>query len=68
MSSFDADALYGSTHVEEELQGEIISLLLHTSELACLSQHSVDASTVGGERHCVHLVLAQLAEAIALQQ
>ena len=66
--ALDAYALYRLAHVEEELQWKVVGLLLHSAELARLLQRRVDALRVLREAHSVHLVLAQLAQTIALQQ
>ena len=68
MGSIYAYALDGCAHVEEVLKWKIVSLLLHTAKLACLSQRRIDKLGIVAKSHGVHLVLAQLAKTIALQQ
>ena len=68
MSTLNAYTLYRSAHVKKELKREVIGFLLHTAELAGLRQGSIYAFGIAGESHVVHLVLAKLAQTVALQQ
>ena len=68
MGVFQTYALDALTHVEEVLHGEVVLLLLQSSELAYLHQPLADRAEICGEGYFVDLFLAQSAQAALAEQ
>ena len=68
MSIFQTDTGHRFSHIEEIVEGEVLFLLLYSTELTHLFQPFIDDCRIVRESYLIHLLLTQCTQTLGFQE